>query len=174
PFSRCLTVTSSVPWSSSTCTVLSLTLVSVTLVSELMRIKPSPTFSSAREFLSAHTRSEVVSGRFRPAATHSFTPPGCMETSPEVYCRRATRPGGSCAFCPGALPPAFGYCCGGSDTLCGACARALPAEIVTKSRATKNHPNRRRTFILRLLSPRTWAYILVSRGEIRRSMGEVL
>src|SRR5271157_5475342 len=143
-------------------------LVSVTLVSELMRMKPSPTLSSARESLSVQTRSEVVSGRFRLAATQSLTPPGCIETSPEVYCRRATRPGGSCAFwlgtfCPGALSPAFGYCCGGSDAISGSCARTLPAEIATNSSAAKNHPNRRRAFILRLLSPRlrTWDSVLL-------------
>src|SRR5208337_781229 len=106
-------------------------LVSVTLVSELMRMKPSPTLSSARESLSVQTRSEVVSGRFRLAAIQAFTPPGCMETSPEVYCRRATRPGGSCTFWPGALFPASGYC-GAGGLLPGlgyCCAGALLAVV---------------------------------------------
>src|SRR5450755_941374 len=42
------------------------------------------TFRFNREFFSAQTRSELVNGRFRLAATQSLTPPGCIETSPEM------------------------------------------------------------------------------------------
>src|SRR5882724_10404126 len=60
-----------------------------------MRNTPVPTLSSAREFLSVQRLSEVVNGRLSVASTQSCVPCGCIETEPETYCKRATRPGGS-------------------------------------------------------------------------------
>src|SRR6185369_17759557 len=74
---------------------LSLRLEKVTLVSLLMRKMPVPTLNSAREFLSVQRLSEVVIGRLRVASTQSCVPCGCIDTWPETYCKRATRPGGS-------------------------------------------------------------------------------
>src|SRR5438270_13133022 len=54
-----------------------------------------PRCSSTREFLSLQSRSAVVIGRLIVAAAQSSTPPSCMETSPLMYLRRATRDGGS-------------------------------------------------------------------------------
>src|SRR5579883_33100 len=71
----------------------SLTLVSVRLVSAFMRRAALPRCNSARASLSVHTRSEVVSGRFTTAATQSFTPPGWMDTGPEMYLMRTARLG---------------------------------------------------------------------------------
>src|SRR5271168_4260042 len=84
------------PWWSDTCTASLPMLVRVRLVSELMRNRPVPRFNSARESLSAQTLSELVSGRLASPCTQSLTPLGWIETCPLMYCKRATRPGGSC------------------------------------------------------------------------------
>src|SRR5215813_4827598 len=60
-----------------------------------MRTTALPRLSSARESLSAQTRSDVVSGRLMVLSTQSLTPLGCTEMAPEMYCRRATLLGGS-------------------------------------------------------------------------------
>ena len=62
-----------------------------------MRMAALPRCNSARASLSVHKRSAVVIGRLIVAAAQSLTPPGCMDTCPLMYLRRATRDGGSSA-----------------------------------------------------------------------------
>src|SRR6516165_4877685 len=131
---------------------LSPTLVSVRLLSESMRRKAEPTLNSAREFLSVQTRSEVVSGRFKLAATQSLTPPGCSDTSPETYWMRATRDGGSLTGFPGlAGPPvSFGIFVGRPE-FSPSCANRADVLKANNNSATRNHPNCRCDFIFMLL-----------------------
>src|SRR5690242_14171130 len=60
-----------------------------------MRMAALPRRSSARESLSVHKRSAVVMGRLTVASAQSVTPPGCIDTCPLMYFKRATRDGGS-------------------------------------------------------------------------------
>jgi hypothetical protein len=72
-----------------------------------MRMNPSPTLISAREFVDVHKCSDDVSGWLSLAAVHSLVALGATDTSPDMYCKKAVRSGarpGGILVCPAADP----------------------------------------------------------------------